>query len=60
MSWLVQVFSSQALDVGSVGYWLLVVFVGGVIGLSILFMVLLVIFETYRAVKYSHLYQKLT
>lgn len=53
------VFTSGALTVGSWGHWTLLVVVGSIIALSIVVMVCLVGFETFRAMKYSHLYQKL-
>jgi hypothetical protein len=57
---LKQIFSSGALRPGSGGYWFLIVFVAGVISLSILVMFLIIIFESYRAIRYSNLYKTLT
>jgi hypothetical protein len=53
---LLQVFSSKALAPGSVGYWLLIVLVGSIITLSVLVMLALVVFESYRAMKFATLY----
>ena len=54
------IFSSGALTQGSWGSWLLTVFVAGVISLSILVMIILILFESFRAVRYSNLYRSLT
>jgi hypothetical protein len=52
-----QVFSSEALPRGSFGYWLLIVFVGTTITVAIAIMILLVIFESFRAFKFATLYE---
>lgn len=56
---MVQVFTSGALTKGSLSYWVLVVFVGGMIALSVVTMAFIVAFETYRALRFSRLYQEL-
>ena len=53
-------FSSGGVHEGSWLYWLLIVFVAGVISLSILVMFILILFESYRALRYSTLYRTLT
>ena len=52
-----QIFSSKALSPGSFFYWLLIIFVGTTIVLAIVVMAVLVMFESYRAFKYSKLYE---
>ncbi len=52
----VQVFSSDALEHGSFGYWLLIVFVGTTISLSFAAMLGLIVFESFRAFKFASLY----
>ncbi len=52
-----QVFSSNALSHGSFGYWVLIVFVGSVISLSLFVMTAIIVFESYRALKFSALYE---
>lgn len=52
-----QIFTSGALNSSDGFYWVLIVFVGGVITIVILAMFILIIFESYRAFKYSKLYE---
>ncbi len=52
-----QIFSSKALSPGTFFYWLLIIFVGTTIVLAIVVMAVLVMFESYRAFKYSKLYE---
>jgi hypothetical protein len=52
-----QIFSSEALSRGSIGYWFLIVLVGATITASIAVMIGLVIFESFRAFKFATLYE---